>query len=51
MASVRKEILVSATPEQVWDAVRDVGAVHQRLTPGLVLDTRLEGDTRILSFS
>lgn len=50
MASVRKEILVNATPEQVWDAVRDVGAVHQRLTPGIVLDTRLEGDTRILSF-
>jgi carbon monoxide dehydrogenase subunit G len=50
MASVRKEILVNATPEQVWDAVRDVGAVHRRLTPGLVLDTQIEGDTRILSF-
>ena len=31
MASIRKEILVNAPPEQVWDAVRDVGAVHQRL--------------------
>jgi hypothetical protein len=50
MASIRKEILVHAPAVQVWDAVRDVGAVHQRLTPGLVLDTRLEGDTRILSF-
>ncbi len=39
MASIRKEILVEAAPEQVWDAVRDVGAVHRRLTPGLVLDT------------
>ncbi len=50
MGSIRKEISVNATPEQVWDAVRDVGAVHQRLTPGLTLDTQLEGDTRILSF-
>ncbi len=50
MASVRKEILVNATPEQVWDAVRDVGAVHRRLTPGLVLNAQLEGDTRILFF-
>jgi hypothetical protein len=50
MASIRKEILVNATPEQVWNAVRDVGAVHRRLTPGLVLNAQLEGDTRILSF-
>jgi hypothetical protein len=50
MGSIRKEILVHAPPEQVWDAVRDVGAVHLRLTPGLVLDTQLEGHTRILTF-
>ncbi len=50
MASIRKEILVNVPPEQVWDAVRDVGAVHRRLTPGLALDTQIEGDTRILFF-
>jgi hypothetical protein len=50
MASVCKEILVNATPEQVWDAVRDVGAVHLRLTPGLVASTKIEGDTRTLTF-
>ena len=50
MASIRKEILVDASPERVWDAVSDVGAVHQRLTPGLVLDAQLDGDTRILTF-
>jgi carbon monoxide dehydrogenase subunit G len=50
VASIRKEILIEAAPEQVWAAVRDVGAVHRRLTPGLAVDTRIEGDTRILTF-
>lgn len=41
MASVHKEIMIEASPEHVWDAVRDVGAVHQRLTPGILADARL----------
>lgn len=36
-------------PELVWDAVRDVGAVHRRLVPGLAVDTRLDGTWRILT--
>lgn len=51
MASIHKEIFVEATPESAWDAVRDVGAVHRRLVPGYVVDTRLEGDERILTFA
>ncbi len=51
MASIRQEILIEATPEQVWAAVRDVGAVHLRLVPGQVVDTRLEGDSRTLTFA
>ena len=35
MASIRKEILIEASTEHVWAAVRDVGALHQRLVPGL----------------
>jgi len=50
MASIRKEILVDATPDQVWVAVRDVGMVHVRLILGHVVATRLEGDYRILTF-
>ena len=50
MASIRKEILIDATPEQVWAAIRDVGAVHRRLLPGYVVDVRLEDDIRILTF-
>lgn len=49
MASVRQEIDVSLAAVPVWAAVRDVGAVHRRLLPGRVLDTRLEGDARVLT--
>jgi carbon monoxide dehydrogenase subunit G len=51
MASIRKEILINAPPEAVWDAVRDVGAVHRRLVPGFVTDTRLEDGARIVTFA
>jgi carbon monoxide dehydrogenase subunit G len=50
MASIRKEILIEAHPETVWDAVRDVGAVHKRLAPGFVVDTKMDGDARIVTF-
>jgi carbon monoxide dehydrogenase subunit G len=46
MASIRKEILIDASPEHVWDAIRDFGAVHERVVPGFVVDTRLDGDDR-----
>ncbi|MCP1305724.1 SRPBCC family protein [Paenibacillus tyrfis] len=51
MATIRKEIIIDAKPEQVWDAVRDVGAVHRRFVPGYTVDTRLDGDFRILTFA
>lgn len=50
MASIRKEIAIDADPESVWAAVRDFGAVHQRLAVGFVTDSRLEGETRIVTF-
>jgi len=50
MASIHKDILIDAPAEKVWDAVRDVGAIHERLAPGFVTDTRLEGDARVVTF-
>lgn len=50
MASIHKEIAIAAAPAQVWDAVRDVGAIHTRLAPGFVTDTKLDGDARIVTF-
>jgi len=51
MASIRKEVLLRSRPEDVWAAVRDVGAIHIRLVPGFVIDCRLDGDARIVTFA
>jgi hypothetical protein len=51
MASIHREILVRAGAAEVWDAIRDVGAPHKRLAPGFLVDTRLEGDARVVTFA
>jgi hypothetical protein len=51
MASIHKDIIIDANPADVWDALRDFGALHTRLVPGFVLDTKLDGDARIVTFS
>jgi len=51
MASIYKEILLTATPEAVWDVVRDIGAVHTRFAPGFVTDTTMDGPDRIVTFA
>lgn len=50
MATIRIETLIDAPADEVWDAIRDYGALHTRLVPGFVVDTRLEGDSRIVTF-
>lgn len=50
MATIRIEIPVAAPADQVWDALRDYGALHTRLVPGFVVDTRLEDDCRLVTF-
>jgi Polyketide cyclase / dehydrase and lipid transport len=54
MASIHKDILINASPDAVWDAVRDVGKIHERLCPGFVIDTKLvEGEeplARLVTF-
>ena len=51
MASIHKDILLDAHPSDVWAAVRDFGSPHRRLVPGFVLDARLDGDARIVTFN
>jgi carbon monoxide dehydrogenase subunit G len=51
MASIRKEILLEARPEDVWAAVRDFGAPHDRLVPGVLVDTRLEPGATVVTFA
>jgi Polyketide cyclase / dehydrase and lipid transport len=51
MASIHKEIHVAASADHVWAAIRDVGSIHTRLAQGFVLDTRLDGDSRFVTFA
>jgi len=50
MASIQKERMIEAAPEAVWDALRDWGAIHERLVPGFLVDAKLEGEDRIVTF-
>jgi hypothetical protein len=51
MASLRKELVLAVPADRVWSALRDFGAVHRRLAPGFVTDTRMEGeDVRVVTF-
>jgi carbon monoxide dehydrogenase subunit G len=50
MATITKEFLVTATPEKVWDALRDFHAVHERVAPGFLTAAKRDGDDRILTF-
>jgi len=51
MASIRREISIDVPADRLWDAVRDVGALHTRLVVGFVTDCRLDGDARIVTFA
>ncbi|MBK1660689.1 SRPBCC family protein [Paracraurococcus ruber] len=51
MASIRRETLIAVPPEAAWDAIRDVGALHRRLVPGFVTETRLEPGARLVTFA
>jgi Polyketide cyclase / dehydrase and lipid transport len=43
MASIIREIAVNAEAAQCWDAVRDFGALHERLAPGFIIDVKMRG--------
>jgi len=55
MASIDKSVRIAIAPAEVWDAVRDVGAIHERLAPGVVTDTQMLADvatpTRRVTFA
>lgn len=51
MATIVKETLINASPEVVWDALRDVGAPHKRLFPGVLTDAYMDGDARVVTFA
>ena len=51
MASIIKDVTIEVPPADAWAALRDFGALHERLVPGFVIDARSDGDgTRIVTF-
>src|SRR5262245_29953336 len=51
MASIYREIALDVPADHVWAAIRDLGAVHTRLAGQFVRDTRLDGDSRLVTFA
>lgn len=54
MASIIRETHVNASVDHVWEAVRDVGALHTRLVPGMVADVVMqpgEPAARVVTFA
>jgi carbon monoxide dehydrogenase subunit G len=51
MASIAKVVLSTASPAAVWDAVRDIGALHTRLVPGFVVATEIIPGGRRVTFA
>jgi len=51
MASIRKEVLIRSSADDVWKVIGDFGAGPSRMAPGYVVDTRIDGDCRIVTFA
>jgi uncharacterized protein YndB with AHSA1/START domain len=49
VATIRKEVEIRSSPQRVWEALRDVGALH-RLAAGFVVDATMEGNARVVTF-
>lgn len=51
MASIHKEMLLDAPIERVWAAIRAVGEIHTQLAREFVVDTRVDGTSRLVTFA
>ena len=51
MASIHKEMLIAAPVERVWAAVRNIGEIHTQFAREFVVDTRVEGTSRLVTFA
>lgn len=51
MASIVKDFHLSLAAEEVWDALRDFYAVHERLAPGFLTALQKEPGARVLTFA
>jgi Polyketide cyclase / dehydrase and lipid transport len=51
MTSIIRETVIDADPADVWTALADFAAVHERLVPGFVVESVLDGPrSRVVTF-
>jgi carbon monoxide dehydrogenase subunit G len=50
MATLIREITIDASPQKCWEALRDFGALHQKLVPGFVTHCEFDGAARTITF-
>jgi hypothetical protein len=51
MVSIRRQVIIDADPDAVWDALRDWDALDERLAVGFVTDCTRDGTARIATFA
>lgn len=52
MATVSRVIEIAASANLCWDALKDFGAIHQRLAAGFIVKTQLiSNDVRVITLS
>jgi hypothetical protein len=51
MASIHRSVTIDQPAAVVWDALRDIGALHTRLVVGFVVDCKLVGEIREVTFA
>jgi hypothetical protein len=51
MSTLHEDIRIHAPAAEVWDAVRDVGRPHERITPGVLVDASFDGSIRTVTFA
>jgi Polyketide cyclase / dehydrase and lipid transport len=51
MASIHRQVVIDSDPDVVWDALRDWGALHERLAVGFAIDVLREDEARIVTFA
>jgi hypothetical protein len=50
MGSIHRQFRVGLDTGSVWEALRDFGAVHERVAAGFVTAVELDGDVRTVTF-
>ena len=51
MASIRREVVIEASADDVWKVIGDFATGPSRMSPGYVVDTQAEADERVVTFA